>query len=245
MQFMFANYVKLLRGTSDGPVDTKTKNTMLPNVWQQSYLGQRNFQSPSSDLELLGLDDIAATHDVYRSPFWNGSKVLHIYRNPLDFCVSTYFFAYQYRTGKTDTVAGPVEVMDYHLDDYIVNYVSYRKVAKDNSPHLLRLTYEEMITHPERTFTTILEWLGVEPNPELVNLAAQYSSRDSIRKIEDRDGPIDTMINTPDARFVRDGSIGQWKKYFQEKDLDRVRSILARHKVTLDEFTLEAEQATS
>ena len=37
-----------------------------------------------------------------------------------------------------------------------------------------------------------------------------------------------------------DGSIGQWKKYFQPQDLDLARSKLARFGISLDEFTLEA-----
>jgi len=239
MMFFFANYLKLLSGTSDGPVDAKTMHDMIPNSWADAYLGQRNFKKPTNLLNLLGLDDFAATHEKFRSPYWNKSKVLHIYRNPLDFCVSTYFFRYEYRTSQAGIVADPVEVMENHLEAYATNYLSYRKVAANGNSHLLRVSYEDLITYPAPTFRMILRWLGVEANTELVELATQYSSRDSIRKIEDRDGVIDPVIDTPDGRFIRDGSIGQWKKYFQPKDVDLARLKLARFGVNLSEFTLD------
>lgn len=240
MRFLFANYIRLLSGTSDGPIDSKTLNSMFPNKWGEAYFGVRTFQHPTADLGLIELDDLTHTHDKYRAPYWNNSKILHIYRNPLDFCVSTFFFRYEYRTSHVGTVVNPVEVMNDHLEAYAANYRSYREVAGRGNSQILRVSYEDLISFPAPTFRMILRWLGVEAKTDLVEIATKYSSRESIRKIEDRDGPIDTMIDTPEGRFVRDGSIGQWKKYFQPEDLEVAQAKLARFGVSLDEFTLEA-----
>jgi hypothetical protein len=239
MQFLFANYLKLLSGTSDGPVDANTKNSMLPNTWAASYISQKSFQTPTSNLKLIGLDDLVATHTRYQDPHWNNSKVLHIYRNPLDFVVSTYFFVYEYRTSRVGNMANPVDVMDNHLGAYADVYRSFREAARSGNRNLLRVAYEDLITYPAATFRIILRWLGLEADISLVELATQLSSTESIRKLEDRDGPIDPVIDTPGGRFVRDGSIGQWKKYFRPEDVDLARSKLASFGVSLDEFTLE------
>ena len=239
MQFLFANYINLLSGTSDGPVDANTKNAMLPNTWAAAYVRQKNFQTPTPNLELIGLDDLVATHTQYQNPHWNNSKVLHIYRNPLDFVVSTYYYVYEYRTSRVGTMANPVDVMDNHLEAYADVYRSFREAARSGNRHLLRVSYEDLVTYPAATFRIILRWLGLEADISLVGQATQLSSMESIRKLEDRDGPIDPVIDTPGGHFVRDGSIGQWKKYFQPEDVDLARSKLASFGVSLDEFTLE------
>lgn len=239
MKFLLANYLKLLSGTSDGPVDANTMYAMFPNTWNQAYIGRRTYEKPSPELDLLGLDDLADIHSPYQSPYWDGSKVLHIYRNPLDYFVSHYFFTYEYRASRAGTVADPVEVMGLHLESYAANYLSYRRIAQSGRANLLRLTYEDLITYPEATVRIILGWLGVEADTRLVELAAQYSSRETMREIEERDGPIDTIID-PDRKFVRDGSIGQWKNYFSADNVELARKELGRFGINLDEFTLEA-----
>jgi hypothetical protein len=240
MRFLFANYLRLLGGTSDGPTDSNTMNSMLPNKWHDAYFGERNYRDPTPELSLIGLDDLAYTHANFLNLYWNDSKVLHIYRNPLDFCVSIYFFRYKYRTSFAGAIADPVEAMDDHLEEYAANYRSYREAAGRGNSNILRVSYEDLITFPAPTFRMILRWLGVEANIDLVEIATQYSSKESMRIIEDRDGPIDSVIDVAGGRFVRDGSIGQWKKYFKPKDLELAQSKLERFGVNLNEFTLEA-----
>ena len=238
-KFLIANYLKLLTGTSEGPVDANTMRDMFPNTWDHAYIGARNYANPTPGLDLLGLDDLADIHSPYQTPYWDGSKVLHIYRNPLDYFVSHYYFTYEYRSKRAGTVADPVEVMGLHLENYAVNYLSYRKIAQSSRTNLLRLTYEDLITYPEATLRIVLRWLGVEADSRCVELATEYSSRDTMRKIEDRDGPIDPIIDA-DRKFVRNGSIGQWKEHFNSEDVDLARKEFKRFGINLDEFTLEA-----
>jgi len=54
-----------------------------------------------------------------------------------------------------------------------------------------------------------------------VECAIQYSSKKTINDLEKKYGKF-SQIEEYAGRFVRDGSIGQWKKYFDESELRRV-----------------------
>ena len=187
----------------------------------------------------MGIDDFPMQHGPYQSPHWDSSRVLHLYRNPLDYAVPWYFYNFQFRTSQTGSVSGPVEVFDRYIDRYMEIYLSYRKVAATGQSNMLRISYEDLTTSPQNYLNIILRWLGTEPDPSLIDRSIEYSSRDTIREFEDLDGTFDDTEDFT-GKFVRDGSIGQWKDYFDDADLNKVRERLRLSGVDLDEFILEA-----
>ena len=123
--FVIANYLRMASDTANGPVTMNELRAMFPNEWGKAYVGSRKFTSPTPHLKLIGLDDLAICHHPYQSLYWNRSKVVHLYRNPLDYAVSRFFYSYEYRSTRVGTIAGPVEVMDVYMDAYASNYLSY------------------------------------------------------------------------------------------------------------------------
>lgn len=240
MRFFLSNYVRLLSGTSHGPVVSKEMHSMFPNTWYEAYINPQNYLPATPHLRLIDLDDISRTHSPYQQPFWDQSKVLHLYRNPLDYAVSNFFYTYEYRSSRAGRVSGPVETLWIHLAQYAKSYVSYRDAVKSGNSNIYRLSYEELITNPNTCFSRVLDWLGVKVNPDALATAAQYSHRDTIRSMEEQDGPLVYMIEDFTGTFVRDGSIGQWKQYFSPTDLDKVQEQLHKYHIGLDEFVVEA-----
>ena len=238
-KFMIANYLKLLAGTSDGPVGPSEMVSMFPNIqWHTRYVKPRAFLTPTPDLKLLGIDDVTHIHSSYRTPYFDGSKVLHLYRNPLDYAVSQFFFYYKARADRAEIVSSPVEVLERELDEYVTFYRSYQEAAKSGKANVLRISYENLITNPEACLDIILGWLGVEASPSLVRTAVQYSGRDTIKQLDDR-WAHETAENFT-GRHINNGSIGQWKEHFDASDFRRVKSRLSDVGIKLDDFILEA-----
>ena len=235
--FLLANYLRLLSGTANGHVTPPEMFEMFPN--DQPYLtfnSPPSYKQPTPHLKLLGLDDLTYMHAAYFSLYWGGSRVVHLYRNPLDFAVSIFFHFYQ---GYGREISGPVEVLDRELDSYIERYLSYREVAKAGNTNLLRISYEDLVTYPEACLGMVLRWLGTEPDPSIIKMATQHSRVETVRQFEEAGMPIDARTQFT-GRFARNGSIGQWKQYFGSADVERTRQRLSTHGIKLEEFTLEA-----
>ncbi|MCK5706701.1 MAG: sulfotransferase domain-containing protein [Candidatus Aureabacteria bacterium] len=248
MRFLFANYLKQLDNSSNNPAGPFDIDDMFPNGWHLAYLGGRPYKKPTPLLNLLGLHDMPRSHIDYQEAYWKNSRVLHLYRNPLDYAVFLYIFKYQYYKDLAGTVSGPVEVLNKHFEDYIKMYLSYCVAAKANSnTKLLSISYEDLSRQPQVCLRTIIRWLGFEPDPYKVDLAVQYSSEQVTSLIgagerwqRDNTVPanpsvIEEFINT----CINEGSIGQWKKYFNSSDVRLVQDKLNRFGVDLYDFVLE------
>lgn len=49
-----------------------------------------------------------------------------------------------------------------------------------------------------------------------------------------------SQIEEYSGHFGRDGSIGQWKEYFDDSELRKIELKMGDYGIDLDEFTLEA-----
>ena len=212
MKFMMANYVKLTSGIDDGPVKSEEMWSMFPNNWWYAYWFRQPaipFEKPTPHLARIGLDDLTMVHTPYPRFCWNQSKVLHLYRNPLDYGVSAYYWNFKYYPERWPDVTTPVHALSETIDGYITMYLSYKKAALQKNTNILRMSYEDLITEPQRCLSEMLTWLGTLPDPSLVETACEYSSTTSIRNLEERDGPMTVHPATKETgRFLRNGSIG-------------------------------------
>jgi hypothetical protein len=243
MRYLIANYLQLTHHVSRGPLSPIEVNTMFPNQWTAVYDSRYAARRPPTPmLRPWGVDDLPLTHGPYKAFLWRQSRVLHLYRNPLDFAVSLWFWIFKGsrptrpgvgRDGSAD-VSGPVELLQYRLDDYISWYLSYREAAARESS-LLRIAYEDLVTYPEACLRTVVAWLGAEPVPWAVRKSVEYSSRETVGKME-KQLPFNVAV---DLTKVRDGRIGQWRTYFSSSDVDRVQEAMRLRGIDLTEFILE------
>ena len=238
MLFLLANYVRLLDGSANGPVKGTEMDAMFPNSSCYQTLDITSHHDQTSSLKLIGLDDLVGTSSVYWN-YWDRSRVVHLYRNPLDFAVSR-FFDYESRKSTIGTYPGPVETLEGDLDSYVKSYLSYREAAGAGDTNVLRISYEDLVSYPLPCFRIILRWLGVDPDPSLTETAVRYSSRETLRRLEDAGHPVETTPDFVGKFFVRDGGIGQWKQHFEISDVQRVRQRLSLSGIKLEDFVLEA-----
>jgi hypothetical protein len=188
-------------------------------------------------LARLGIKRFYYTHRPY-APAFDGWRIVHVFRNPLDHLVSTFFYKFaQRRTGaarhwSVDGYQGPRDLL-FMLDAYFETYVSYKRAD------VLRIAYEDLLEEPQRQLERVLEAFGA-PRPDTAALARAVlnSSRDVLRAIEERDGPIHAPPGF-EGHFVRDGSIGQHRDHFDASDWTTLARVAEKHATSLDEFRFE------
>ena len=89
---------------------------------------------------------------------------------------------------------------------------------------------------PTETFGAAVEWLGLPRDDDALARAIAASSFSTVRDYELRHGAIHGAIG---QLHTRSGRIGEWRDHLDEKDLARVRSILAEYGLDLDTFETE------
>jgi|GEM_PF-2064467 len=239
MRFFLTNYARAL---ADPDVRRPVSYPQLlqefygNNRWQV-FRGAEPYREPSTLLAGHGVSDVTMQHfrhDVDPFAFSPGRKIM-LYRNPLDYVVSLYHYTIKQRPRHRDEAGHPRDVIERMLDTYALHYLtldSYR-----GHPEVHVASYESLKADPGARFREVVRFLGLPLVDDAVDRALALSDISTIRAMEERTGR--SMVVKLDGYFTRDGSIGQWKQFFDAADVERARRTLAAHAVDLDAFTVD------
>jgi len=245
---LLTNYINSLAG-SDNPIGPAEMNDILPNNWHLNYMSyhklplgplvQSNPKRPSELVRYLQLDEITRSHSLFQSTYWRKSQILHLYRNPLDYAVSLFNYKHKKRSDLPDRCRDPHQVLELKFDNYCDMYNSYRDAAKTGKYRILRISYENLIQNPTFYLSSIVTWLGNEPNQELVRRAVESSSINRVQRAEKMGGAVNPDAKDLKGSFISSGQIGQWKNYFTLEDFNRWNLRFRERGIELDSFILE------
>jgi len=179
---------------------------------------------------------IIHTHTFIESEFWK--KNISIYRNPLDFIISSYFYWYINRGKK---VSHPRKKIDRFIGEFIKVYKK-QLYLKDKFPNsVLMFCYEELIRNPEKIFKEVISFLNLNMDESALNFALINSSRKKIKAMEANRG--EAIVKRDGIKFsgsfIRSGKIGEWKEFFNDKDLIYIENKLKFHNINLKNFIIE------
>jgi len=169
-------------------------------------LGGRNLLEPW-DFQVL--PRIIKTHHSFRTLFHRAAGTVGIVRDPRDVMVSYFHFhrdySGRYQGSFSDFLRNPV----WGLKNWFEYYISWH-VHWD-----LVLRYQSLRSDAAAEITRLLDFLGLEFKPEIVQQAVASSSFSRIHQLEtDQDRPLDD-----NSRIARKGTVRQWVDYFKENDL--------------------------
>jgi hypothetical protein len=239
MRFFLTNYARAL---ADPGVERPISYPQL----QQEFYGNNRWQvfrqaepyrEPSTLLAAHGVADVTMQHfrhDVDPFVFTPGPKIM-LYRNPLDYVVSLYHYTIKQRPQNRDKAAHPRDVIEPMLDTYARHYLTLDSYRDDPDVHVA--SYEDLKEDPGARFREVVDFLGLPLVDDAVDRALALSDISTIRAMEDQTGR--SMVVKLDGYFTRDGSIGQWKQFFDDADVERARRTLAAHDLDLDAFTVD------
>ncbi len=183
------------------------------------------------------------THDNYlrhytgnvdsKKDFYDKKTVLLV-RNPMDVAVSQFFqWKYRMRPEKKVMNNYPEHEADITVYDFvkhegqglahIIAFMNAWVTELPNIKDLLVVRYEDLRSHPEREMGRIVEFLGLEANPEFLSDTAEFASVENLRKKEQenyfwRSGSRVQAkdVNDPNTFKVRKAKVGGYRDYFDD-----------------------------
>tara|TARA_R110002167_G_C12703706_1_gene654017 strand:- start:2711 stop:3598 length:888 start_codon:yes stop_codon:yes gene_type:complete len=241
MKVLLSNYIAILVDNRDRPTThQESEADIIPNN-RDSYLGDAPYKTPHFYFDALPISDILTGSSTRFLQFCRG-RILFLYRNPLDFLVSYYFYKFEYRKSVDGKYARPGEIIDIALDYYLRHYLEIRAIAQTTNS--LKVCYENLRIAPFTTLHTIIDWMGLPVNTHTIDKAIEFSEFKKMRAEEDKVG----VLHYPDKNnfkgyFTRSGKVGDWKSHLSDDDVEAVRKKLAAAGLSLDNFIIEAPES--
>ncbi|MCK9794995.1 sulfotransferase domain-containing protein [Isoptericola sp. 4D.3] len=239
MRFFLTNYARAL---ADPAVRNPISYPQLlhefygNNRWQV-FRGAEPYREPSTLLAAHGVSDVTMQHfrhDVDPFVVTPGRKIM-LYRNPLDYVVSLFHYTIKQRPQHRDKAEHPRDVLEQMLGTYALHYLTLDSYRGDPDVHVA--SYEALKADPGARFRDVVRFLGLPLVDDAVDVALALSDISTVRAMEERTGR--SMVVKLDGYFTRDGSIGQWKEFLDDADVELARRTLAAHGVDLGDFTVD------
>jgi hypothetical protein len=161
---------------------------------------------------------------------YHNKRLVFVVRDPRDVVVSMYF----QRTRRDENFDGSMS--DYvfgsvgGFETLLCFYKSWMETLPNISESLL-LKYEEMKSSPELALSSVLTFMGFDPDPASVHVAVQASTFDQMKKKEANNEYGRTWLEAgnPDDKEsfkVRKGKVGGYRDYLSESEIDRMNIML-------------------
>jgi hypothetical protein len=171
------------------------------------------------DFDRMPRPRVIKSHECFEPRY---PRVIYIVRDPRDVAVSQYHYHRKCR-----------KIEDgYPMEKFVARFlagqtcphgswgenVSTWLLARRNDPRFLLVRYEDMIADTPRELARIASFLGIPATPERIAQAAERSSADRMRKLEQAQSHLSTL--TKDGRrdlpFVRAAGSGGWSASLPE-----------------------------
>tara|TARA_X000001036_G_C20688060_1_gene808421 strand:+ start:3182 stop:4024 length:843 start_codon:yes stop_codon:yes gene_type:complete len=242
IRFILSYYLSLCKQEKACANDLSIVDRIFPNSWHVHYFFRRK-PIYSEYLSLIGFKDMPRSHFAYQKSF-SGSKVIHTYRNPLDYFTILWATKFRFSIQSREKYLHPFDLVEDYLDDFCDQYLSMKQ---DNGNDIFRISFESLIKNPFVILKQILIWLGHVPNDKNLMNAVNTSNSILTAKVGasekwQRDGSVacnekeyDSFLNKLDEL----NSVGIWKDYFSNKEIKLIDSMLKERGISLYEFTLE------
>jgi len=164
-----------------------------------------------------------------RSAYRN-KRLIFMVRDPRDVVVSMYF----QRTRRDENFSGSVSDFVFGrvggFETLLYFYKSWMESLPDISESLL-VKYEDMKISPQQELSSVLSFMGFDPDPELVQAAVQASSFDQMKKKEanneyGRAWLAAGNLDDKESFKVRKGKVGGYRDYLSRSEINRMNTML-------------------
>lgn len=159
------------------------------------------------------------------------ARVIYVYRNPLDQCVSFYRhgknhvncrLTYAVRNGREQFISNANEFAEWvGLESYLKQFLTFHYM-RNRCPNLLMVRYEDLVRTPREVFKGMLSFLGIstgeEEKAEALNRAVEYVNAENLKKLEQKLGrALGNDQRTNGESHMRGGLVGSWREHLSDE----------------------------
>ena len=159
---------------------------------------------------------ILKSHEVFDPRY---KRVIYIVRDPRDCAISNFHWEMKQRSFNDQLpikdflpnwIEGKIWDRLGNWGDHVTSWMSTRSGHEG----FLLLRYEDMIEDPARELMKVSKLLGLEQSIERCKRAADLSSFDRMRRLEEKQGDkwVQTRFTRQDKPFVRQATKGGWRE---------------------------------
>ncbi len=159
---------------------------------------------------------------------------IYVVRNPLDMVISHadhYGYTIDESIGHTATEELKVGSGDFVYEIHCSWSRHVESWTANPSPGLHVMRYEDLKSQPMRTFDGLVNFLRLPVSRERLARAIEFSSFETLRKMEDEHGFRERSIKS--AKFFRQGKTGGWRNVLTPSQVER---IVAAHEKQMRRF---------
>ncbi len=203
---------------SEEPVTFLNVERLVPDMYKHGDYYMRHLPRPR----------ILKSHEVFDPRY---KRIIYIVRDPRDVAISNYHWEMKQRAVKDgipieqflpDWIGGKVWDRLGNWGDHVTSWLSTR----GDRPGFVMLRYEDLIENPARELVKVANLLGIERSPERLARAADLSSADRMRQLEQTQGKkwVQTRYTRQDKPFVRKASSGGWKSILSPQSVAAIEA---------------------
>ena len=198
---------------------------------------------------------IAGNESVF-SPVENPAiRIVYIYRNPFDQCVSFFRHAQKHRQSSTRSFIdrdGTEIILKTEreylrrvgVSAYIKQYFTFHVIREHYPENVFMLPYERLVRDRSDSFRDMLRFFDFDVDTtlkeECFQKALNSSSVESLRNLEKSLGmSLGRDQADPAETHIRSGEIGKWRRYFDESDILFVETTLKKFGLDLAAFEID------
>ncbi len=212
LRFILANYFNLLFDLKI-KIDMKTMFSVIPNDGVSPLKGKGAYKYIKDNRFPL----VIMSHKNLNNITAQGQNIIILLRLVYDVMVSDYFQHKYFLKRFNGEISEFIRVKEGAL----YQYCNFINSLKDNEDSILFLTYESIHKNIESSVLSLLHYLNVPRDDEILKKSITLSSFNNMKTIENDNGFIgkDNKGNNPNSFRVREGKTNNYKKYLNDEDI--------------------------
>lgn len=218
----FCNSVAFYNALKLGVAQPSFDETASYGVGRNLYDNFGELRGITSFARETGQRWIIQTHEAVPA---RPEQLILLSRDPLDYCVSSYFFHFRNRKGKEKTA---VEAALTQITGKFAALYHQQKAELSRNPQATLMMYEDLMGAPVDEIGRIVFALYGEIDLDLMSSAVQLAGVDRLKSHEKDTGRaiIGQEGAFKAAHFVRSGKIGEGREFFDSKQIAFIESRL-------------------
>lgn len=220
-RFVIYNYFNILLNDADETLTYEQLNAIQGHSFNEDTITFNAF--------FPGFPIFFRTHDFYCKIFSHFSKVIFIYRNPLDVLISRYHVESQ-RTNHTNILVD----IDQFVSKFLIAWIFHYKSIINKCDMVL--CYEKMREDPYREFSHLFAQLGIDAQEEILRKSITLSRFENIKQMGRRTKQQygNHHMYTFKGEFTRSGEVKQYAQVLKPETIEKCQAILLKNKIDIE-----------